>query len=157
MTAILRTLLDHPEFREGRDWYRERLPPGRAVFEEGTRGREVYLVLAGAVRVVGDVELDEERRIHPGICDLTEGAIFGELALFDEQPRSARVETLRETELAVLEGEALLRFFDRHPEVGYGFLKELLGVVVSRLRQTNKKLASLLVWGLRVHQIDTHL
>ena len=157
MEAELRALLDHPDFREGEQWRRCRVAAGQAVFREGEAGSELYQVLAGSVRVMGDVELEPRRHIQPGFCDLPEGALFGELALFDQEPRSATVVAVTDTELVVINGEQLLRFFDANPEVGYKMLKKMLSVTVGRLRSTNKKLVSLFAWGLKAHGIEQHL
>lgn len=157
LDADFAVLLEHPQFLEGEDWVRRSLAAGETVFREGDPGQELYVVLAGTVRVIGQVEIGDERRVHPGMCDLAAGSFFGELALFDGEARSARVETLADTELAVINGERLLAFFDVHPEIGYRFLRQVMSTLVARLRRTNRKVESLLAWGLRAHQIDSHL
>jgi CRP/FNR family transcriptional regulator, cyclic AMP receptor protein len=157
LEAELRALLDHPDFREGEHWHRHRVAAGQAVFREGETGSELYLILEGSVRVMGDVELEPRRRIQPGFCDLSAGALFGELALFDQEPRSATVVAVADTELVVIDGGQLLRFFDANPEVGYTILNKMLSVIVGRLRSTNKKLVSLFAWGLKAHGIEQHL
>lgn len=153
----LKTLLEHPDFQEGSHWRTRRVEAGQAVFREGETGSDLYLILQGSVRVMGDVELESRSRIQPGFCDLPAGALFGELALFDREPRSATVVAVEDTELVVIDGEQLLRFFDANPEIGYNMLKEMLSVTVGRLRSTNKKLVSLFVWGLKAHRIEQHL
>ncbi|RMD78562.1 MAG: hypothetical protein D6809_05565 [Gammaproteobacteria bacterium] len=155
--AGLFQLLEHPGFREGVHWRRLRLGPDATVFSEGDEGREVYLVLAGAVRVLGNVDLDQERRLHPGFSDLGPGEVFGELALFDHQPRSATVTTVAPTELAVLEGERLLAFLDDHPEVGYPIFRELIFLLAQRLRQANRRVFSIFAWALKARGIDREL
>lgn len=150
-------LLAHPDFQEGVHWRRCRYEAGTAVFREGDTGREVYLILEGGVRVIGDVELDAARRVQPGLCDLARGALFGELALFDRGARSATVTAVEDTELAVIDGDRLLAFFEDNPDLGYRFLRELLTMVVGRMRATNRKLVSLFAWGLKAHGIEGHL
>lgn len=157
MKNAFNSLLDHPEFREGQLWDRKRFPAGETLFEQGDEGQEIYIVLSGTVRVVGDVVLDEGQRIHPGVCDLEEGAIFGEMPLFDQQPRSASVVAITDCELAVIDNQALLDFFELHPAAGYTAMCELWSIQVGRLRRTNKKLFSLFAWGLKIHQISPHL
>lgn len=157
MEAEIKALLDHPDFQEGSHWCRRRVAAGQAVFREGEAGADLFLVLQGGVRVVGEVELEGHHRIQPGFCDLQAGALFGELALFDQGARSATVVAVEDTELAVIDGECLLRFFDSNPEIGYKLLKKLITVMVGRLRSTNKKLVSLFAWGLKAHQIEQHL
>lgn len=157
METEIRALLEHLEFREGEFWQRRQVPAGQAVFREGETGRELFVILAGSVRVMGEVDLQDRRRIQPGFCDLPTGTLFGELALFDQGPRSATVLAVEDTELAVIDGERLLRFFEANPEIGYNILKKLMTVMVGRLRSANKKLVSLFAWGLRAHQIERHL
>ena len=153
----LAALLHDPEFVEGRDWRERRLVAGETLFAEGSPGDSLYLLEEGAVRVTGGVELDRGRRIQPGVCDLGSGAVFGEVVLFDEGPRSATVMAVRDSRLIEIDGAALLRFLDMHPERGYRILRGLIAVMVRRLRATNRKLLSLLAWGLKAHDIDSQL
>ena len=159
MTAgsALQQVLRHPECAEGIVWTRRRVASQEVVFRQGEDAREVYIVLSGLVQVVGDVELNQARKIQSGFFELGSGAIFGELALFDRKPRSASVMAVSDSELAVIDGDALLAFFDRHPEIGYSVLREMMTVMIERLRKTNKKLFSLFAWGLKAHDIDQHL
>lgn len=157
MVQSLQSLLQNPEFTEGEYWHRADYPANHVLFQAGATGSEVYVLIKGQVRITGDVSLDDSRRIRPGVCDLQQGAVFGELALFDAGPRSATVTTLTPVTVAVIDGRRLLQFFDRHPEIGYRVLREIIQVVVDRLRHTNEKVWSLLAWGLKAHAIDRHL
>lgn len=157
MTTAFGRLLAHPEFREGVNWQRTQYVATETIISEGDRCNEVYLVLAGRVRVLGSVSLDERRTVRPGVSELGQGDVFGELAVFDQQPRSASVVAVSDCEVAVLDGAALLAFLDAHPDIGYPLLKELVGTLVGRLRKANLKLFSLFAWGLKAHHIDVHL
>ena len=157
MKNALYELLDHPGFKEGVIWTRRTIAANETLFAEGDLGTEVYLILQGSVRVVGNVDLDDQRTVHPGFSDLGEGQVFGELPLFDGEPRSATVVTLTNCELAVLEGERLMSFLDAHPELGYPIFKELIHLLVGRLRQANRRIFSLFAWGLKMQGIDRHL
>ena len=157
MSSLLFSLLDNPEFEEGKLWQRARRPANSTVFSEGDRSSEVYLVLAGELRVLGKVDLDDQRRIQPGFGELGKGDVFGELVLFDDLPRSATVVSLTDVELAVIKADDLFGFLDAHPESGYPIMKELLSVVVHRLRKANQRIFSLFAWGLKNKGLDTHL
>lgn len=152
-----RALLRHPEFTEGLHWSRVFYGPHQTIVEEGEVGSQVFLVLGGRVRILGDVTVGEDRRIRPGFFDLDVGEVFGELALFDREPRSASVVAVTDCELAVIDGDRLLAFLDQHTDLGYEVLKELVTALVGRLRNTNRKLFSLMAWGLRAHGLDEHL
>jgi len=153
----LNILLDHPDFTEGQLWTRRQVAADETLFAEGDHGSEVYLILKGTVRVVGNVDLDDQRTVHSGFSDLHEGQVFGELPMFDGEPRSATVMALTDCELAVLEGEQLMGFLDAHPEVGYPIFKELIHLLVGRLRQANRRIFSLFAWGLKMRGIERHL
>ena len=153
----LYSLLDHPSFEEGAVWTRRQVVADETIFSEGDQGSEVYLILKGSVRVVGNVDLDDKRRVHPGFSDLDSGQVFGELPMFDGEPRSATVIALTDCELAVIEGEQLMAFLDAHPELGYPIFKELIHFLVGRLRQANRRIFSLFAWGLKMRGIDRHL
>lgn len=157
MSSLLFDLLEKPEFPEGEYWRRLHVGANTAVFHEGERGREIYLILSGSVRIVGNVDLDEQRRIKPGFSELFQGELFGELAMFDDEPRSASVVTVSDVELAVMDGVALLRFLDAHPQIGYPIVKELISTLVLRLRKANQRIFSLFAWGLKSRGIDEHL
>lgn len=157
MKNALYSLLDHPSFEEGTVWTRRQAEADETLFTEGDQGSEVYLLLKGTVRVVGAVDLDDKRTVHPGFSDLEAGQVFGELPLFDGEPRSATVIALTDCELAVIEGEQLMAFLDAHPDLGYPIFKELIHLLVGRLRQANRRIFSLFAWGLKMRGIDRHL
>jgi CRP/FNR family cyclic AMP-dependent transcriptional regulator len=124
----LSSLLDHPSFTEGMLWMRRQVAANQTLFAEGEHGSEIYLILKGAVRVVGNVDLDDQRTVHPGFSDLDVGQVFGELP-----------------------------FLDGHPELAYPIFKELIHLLVGRLRQANRRIFSLFAWGLKMRGIDHHL
>lgn len=157
VSASIFNLLDHPQFNEGRDWHRRAVRGNEVVFPEGDTSRDVYLILSGRVRILGNVDLDDQRRIHPGFSELGPREMFGELPIFDGQPRSASVMALEDTVLAVLDGERLMAFLDQHPDLGYPIFKELILTLVARLRKANQRIFSLFAWGLKSHGLDEHL
>jgi len=130
---------------------------GDTIITEGSEGRVIYLVETGSVRVSGRVELEDRRHIQPGLCDLGPGEVFGELSLFDPEPRSASVVAVEPCDMLVFDAEALAAYFDSHPQEGYVVLKQLFSVLCSRLRQADRRLGSLFAWGLKAHGIDQHL
>lgn len=155
--SILDDLLSHPDFKEGVIWQRRHYEANTTLFKEGDRGRDVYLVVQGTVRVLGNVDLDAQRQIRPGFSDLGEGEVFGELPLFDNQPRSATVVTVTACDMIVIDGDRLIQFLDGHPDLGYPLFKELILILVRRLRKADQKIFALFAWGLKARGIDKYL
>jgi CRP/FNR family transcriptional regulator, cyclic AMP receptor protein len=106
---------------------------GEVVFREGDRSDTCYVVRSGRVRAV------RERGGRRTLTLATFGAgdIFGELAMFEDESRSATIEALEDTEVAAILGPDMRRLLRAHPEIGV----KLLGALGRRLRETNERLA----------------
>jgi CRP/FNR family cyclic AMP-dependent transcriptional regulator len=106
---------------------------GEAVFREGDPGDTCYVIRSGAVRVT--------RRHSDGrsitLAELRPGDIFGELAMFDGETRSATVEAVEDTDaLALLSGD-LRRILLAHPEIAV----KMLAGLAARLRAANERIS----------------
>ena len=105
---------------------RRRFPAGSTLFVEGDAAHEVFVLLAGEVKVtVGSVDGREV------ILDVLEpGVLLGELAVIDGRARSATVSALSAIEVLTVGAATFNDFLDRHPAV----LRGLLVGVIERLR-----------------------
>jgi CRP/FNR family transcriptional regulator len=109
-----------------------RLAANEVVFREGDASDTCYIVRSGHARAV---------RAHADGRTLTlahfgPGDIFGELAMFDDERRSATVETLEETEVVAILGGDMRRLLREHP----GLAVKLVVSLGRRLRDTNERL-----------------
>lgn len=150
-------LLQHPEFFEGEYWQRRKVKAGEQVMRQGESGDSFFVVESGFLRVLGHIELDERRQVSPGVCDLRAGDVVGEVVLFDKGPRSASVNAIEDSVLIEINGPKLMKFLQQHSDIGFEFMRALMEVMVARLRSTNKKIFSLLAWGLKAHNIEKEL
>jgi CRP/FNR family transcriptional regulator, cyclic AMP receptor protein len=106
---------------------------GEAVFREGDSGDTCYVIREGAVRVTR--RHSDGRQIT--LAELREGDIFGELAMFGGETRSATVEAIESTSgVAVLSGD-LRRTLLAHPDIAVAMLEGL----ADRIRAANERLA----------------
>ena len=110
-----------------------RFAAGEIVFREGDASNTCYVVRSGHARAVH--EHVDGRSIT--LAHFGPGDIFGELAMFDDERRSATVETLEETEAIAILGGDMRRLLGEHPEIAV----ELLAALGRRLRETNERLA----------------
>jgi CRP-like cAMP-binding protein len=106
---------------------------GEIVFREGDTGDTCYLVRSGQVRAVR--EHTDGRSIT--LATFGPGEIFGELAMFDEERRSATIEALQDTEVAAILGSDMRRLLRAHPDIAV----KLLRALSRRLRETNERLS----------------
>jgi CRP/FNR family cyclic AMP-dependent transcriptional regulator len=107
--------------------------PGETVFAAGQPGGGMHVVLSGRVEVsIADAEGD-----RVVLQEVGAGGIFGELSLFDGEPRSATVVAVEPTRTFRIDREDLERLFVRHPKAAI----DILAVMGSRLRQTDMLLS----------------
>jgi CRP/FNR family cyclic AMP-dependent transcriptional regulator len=110
-----------------------RFGAGEVVFREGDQSNTCYVVRAGRARAVR--EHSDGRSIT--LANFGPGDIFGELAMFDDERRSATVETLEETMAIAILGGDMRRLLREHPDIAV----KLLSALGRRLRETNERLA----------------
>ena len=154
---VIETLLEQDDFVAGKDWHRRSYAAGSVIFDMGEESDNVYLILSGEVQATGSAQTSDGKQLKPSFKTFSVGELFGEMVLFDQLPRSAMVSAVHDTEVAEINGQALLDYMDRHPEQGYRILSCIVTSLVSRLRETNEKLFSVYSWGLKAHGIDKHL
>ena len=90
--------------------------PGDTVLAQGDPGDSVYFIVTGTLEVLRDGR--SVRMLH-------DGAMFGELAVLDPQPRSATVVARTHVQLLRLDRVALQQLIEVRPEVGLGIIREL--------------------------------
>lgn len=125
-----------PVFKELRDDFLVKLaavmeevefPANYTIFAEGQEGRSLYIVVSGRVSVhTGKEEL----------AQLTPGACFGEMSVFDAEPRSASVTTLSRCECLTLNQQQLYEAIEETPGIAINIIR----LLSSRIRELNQKL-----------------
>src|SRR5580693_126633 len=107
--------------------------PGQIVFREGDASDTCYVVRSGRARAVR--EHADGRTIT--LATFGPGDIFGELAMFEDERRSATVEAVQPTEVVAVLGPDMRRLMVEHPQIS----ARLVIALGRRLRETNERLA----------------
>lgn len=125
-----------PIFKELRDDFLVRLasimdelsfPASHTIFTEGQEGRSLYIVVSGRVRVHSN---------NQELVQLERGTCFGEMSLFDAEPRSASVTTLEPCECLMLTQQQLYEAIDETP----GIAVNIIRLLSRRIRELNQKM-----------------
>jgi uncharacterized membrane protein len=116
-----------------------RYPSGAIVFEQGETGASMFLVVTGIAQIYLPAEKPAEAGGGPEVIlkEAHTGEYFGELALFDDKPRSASVRVLEETVLLELTRDELSAHLSRSKTAAMAILREMS----ERLRETNALLS----------------
>jgi len=106
---------------------------GDVVFREGDDSDTCYVVQSGHARALR--EHADGRQIT--LATFGPGDIFGELAMFDDERRSATVEAIDDLEVIGILGPDMRRLMREHPDIAV----QLSIALGRRLRAANERLA----------------
>lgn len=110
-----------------RSWER-----GEVIFREGDAGDTCYLIRTGTVLLTRQHQ--DGRMI--ALAELRSGGMFGELALFRHETRSATAEAIEPTSAVALLGPDVERLVRRNPDIAL----KLLSSLAERVGRTNERL-----------------
>lgn len=107
---------------------------GSMIFAQGDSGSAMYIVDSGDV----NIHLPGEASRRISLKDIARGEYFGELALFDEKPRSASALATTDAVLFELQRSTLASYLERRPAAAMAILRTMS----ERLRETNTMLSA---------------
>jgi len=110
-------------------------PKNTIILSEDEPGDTLYIILAGRVKVV--LWWEDGRELLLSI--LKQGDFFGEMSLLDDEPRSANVIALEDTEAISMQRKDFINQVKSHPILLLKIVKELC----RRLRNMDKKIGTL--------------
>ncbi|HEX8103111.1 MAG TPA: Crp/Fnr family transcriptional regulator [Solirubrobacteraceae bacterium] len=110
-----------------------RFDRGQVVFREGDDSDTCYVVRRGHARATR--EHNDGRQLT--LATFGPGDIFGELAMFDDERRSATVEAVDDLEVVAILGADMRRLLREHPDIAV----KLVIALGRRLRAANERLA----------------
>lgn len=116
---------------------------GTKVFQHGDIGDKLYIIVDGKIRISREVPgMGEE-----ALAVLGPGAVFGEMALIDAEPRSADARVHERCHLLALHRDAFEDLLFLQKGLAYEVLWSIVRMLTQRLRETNDKLTFLSVSG----------
>jgi CRP/FNR family cyclic AMP-dependent transcriptional regulator len=127
-----------------------RAQPGQVLINEGDSSDWMMLLLSGTVDVGKrrpDAPMPEAHEPPADnatrLAVLREGAVLGEMSMFDGEPRYASCWALSEVEAAVLDRAAVARLIEAQPQVSAKLLVKLTQLLAQRLRNTSNQVVRL--------------
>ncbi len=109
---------------------------GDNIFEENSIGKEMYVILTGKVKVI-----KEREGVETTLATLEEGDFFGEMSLFDNNPRSATVKALGNVKLLKINQINFLKKISRDPSLAFRMLEKMS----QRIRKSDEKILNYIV------------
>lgn len=117
-------------------------PKHAIIIHEGDETSPLHILLAGKARVF--LSDEDGKEVTLGIQE--PGTFFGELALLDDQPRSASVITLEKTTCGIISKNEFKAWLADHPDAALSLLQNLVEKI-RHLTESVKRLALSDVYG----------
>ncbi|MFW5788556.1 MAG: Crp/Fnr family transcriptional regulator [Spirochaetota bacterium] len=142
MTEKLKQIPLFADIREN-DEYMERLrsicrqtslPSGEVVIKEGERGCEMYIMLVGRVEIRRRTRAGDDYTVVK--LRAQDNVFFGEMALIDDDVRSATIVTTEDSDFLVVTKHDFLELGNRFPQIALPVTREIAKILASRLRKT---------------------
>jgi CRP/FNR family transcriptional regulator, cyclic AMP receptor protein len=114
---------------------RRRFAAGEVIFHEGDPGRSLCVLDSGRIKSTAASEQGQEALL----AVVGPGEFFGELALFDDSPRSADAVAIESTQTLNLTREDFLKVLDQYPAVA----RHLLAVLARTIRRLTAELSDI--------------
>src|ERR1700682_1127449 len=105
---------------------------GAAIFRQGDIPRYFYIVEEGVVDIVLPTMSDDII-----LATFEAGSFFGELAVFEHQPRTATARVTVDTSLISIPLDAIAGLIEAHPQAA----KQFMSVIIERLRSADEMLS----------------
>ena len=112
-----------------------KLNKGQVLFKEGQEGDRLFVIVQGKIKL-GTASGDGRENL---LSILGPGEMFGELSLFDPEPRASTAPAVTDSRLVSLAHDAVIGLVTSHPQTSL----ELLRRLAQRLRKSNEVLADL--------------
>jgi len=113
------------------------------VFEEGTPGDEVFVLLDGRVQIT--VEMSRKTEQAP-VHTVLPGSVFGEFALATTADRSATAIALKDCSFFVFSRGTFQQLAAEDPSLGYRVMQNLGEILVGRITKTTRELRASLMF-----------
>ncbi len=105
---------------------------GERIFDVNDPGDRMYILESGKI----GISINPDPRINDFISVLKAGECFGEMSLFDDQPRSATAHVIEDSILLYLDKTKLHGLIISYPQLAFGLMR---GISL-RLRGVNQRL-----------------
>jgi len=120
----------------------ESVTSGKVIIEEGEQGDKLYIILSGEIDIIKKTLQNEKYTVTTLNAEMG-GINVGELALIDNDKRSASVIAKSDCECLVINRKDFIKFGDENPKIGLAITRAIAGQLSSRLRKTNSDVITL--------------
>lgn len=116
---------------------------GDSIFKEGDTGKEMYVLLSGAMSAYRRQSDGNQRKLF----EIRLGDFFGEMSIIEHEPRSATISATEDSWVIMLREIDFYRIIAEQPLLGFKILRVISVIQNQWLDQMSKSYNDLIRWG----------
>lgn len=113
------------------------------LFREGDEGSELFIVRSGKMAIFIALPDGTQRMLR----EFSAGEFFGEMSIFENEPRSATCVAREESMLYALHERDFFKLMDVSPTTAIKIMYRMSRITTERLKNTSEFLTDLVRWG----------
>jgi CRP-like cAMP-binding protein len=121
----------------------KKMKKGTIIIKEGEIGDNFYILKSGKVSILKKTLDNEEYSVATLESKGDNIVFFGELALLDNDKRSATVVADSDVELLAISRDDFIKLGNKYPYIGLIITREISKILASRLRKANEDIVTL--------------
>lgn len=107
------------------------------LFHQGDEGDFFAVIIDGRIEIAKHTE----KETPVALASLSRGSTFGEMALIDQETRSASAIAVEPTSIFVLSRKSFDLLVHQHPRCGTKLLRKIASILCNHIRETSKQFA----------------
>jgi diguanylate cyclase (GGDEF)-like protein len=115
----------------------------KIIFKEGDIGNELFIIKTGIISLYIDLVNGKTREI----ARFSTGDFFGEMAIFENAPRSATCKCIENGKLLSLPASNFFYLIESFPEISTKIMNKMLNITTQRLQNISEFLSDIVQWG----------
>ena len=104
---------------------------GETIIKEGDLGSEMFIVASGEVEIQKRTRAGDNYTVIK--LKAAHNVFFGEMALIDDDKRSATVTAMEDSEFLVVDKKGFLKMGNDHPQIGLPITRAISKILAGRL------------------------
>jgi len=112
------------------------LPAGTVLFKDGDAGKQMFVIQKGKIKISKQVG-DQEKTL----ANLTAGEFFGEMAILNNEPRTATATVEEDSVVLVIDTKTFESMIRGNAEIALRMIKKL----AERLKEADEQIENLLI------------
>ena len=120
---------------------RKRFSAGEVIIKEGDIGEEMYIVMKGGVEIRKKTRANDDYTVV--LLNAEQNVFFGELAMIDDDKRSATVIASSDSEFLVINKRDFIALGNEYPHIGLPITRAISRILASNLRRTTRDMLTI--------------